>query len=67
MLWLVHHIFLPGPLSMVYEFLKYYFVPYDYVSGFDLFFKVCGHIALGHIPPSVSCLFFAFRFLTLEK
>jgi hypothetical protein len=37
------------------------------VSGFNLFIEVCGHSARGHVPPLVSCLLFAFRFLTLEK
>jgi len=29
---------------MVYEFRQDYFVPNDFVSGFNLFFDVCGHI-----------------------
>jgi hypothetical protein len=33
-----------GPLSMVYELLRNCFVPDDFASGFELFFKVCGHI-----------------------
>jgi hypothetical protein len=47
---------------MVYELLQDYFVPDDSTNGFDLFFKVCGHIAHGHVPPSISCLFFAYDF-----
>jgi hypothetical protein len=34
-----------GPSYMVYELLRDYFVIHDYVSGFNLFFKVFGHIA----------------------
>jgi hypothetical protein len=33
-----------GPLGTVYEFLQNYFVLDDYVSGFNLFFEICGHI-----------------------
>jgi hypothetical protein len=39
------------PLGMVYELLQDCFVLDDYVNDFDLFFKVCGHIAQGHVPP----------------
>jgi hypothetical protein len=33
-----------GPSSMVYDLLQKYFVPDDFASDFNLFFKVCGHI-----------------------
>jgi hypothetical protein len=56
-----------GLLSMVYELLQDCFVLNDYVSGFNLFFKVCGHIAQGHVPPLVSCLLSTSLFLSLEK
>jgi hypothetical protein len=59
--------FFDGPLGMVYELLWDCFFLNDSISGFDLFFKVCGHIVWSHVPPSVSCLFFASRLLTLEK
>jgi hypothetical protein len=36
-------------------------------SSFDLFFKVCGHIARSHVPPLVSHFFFASQLLALEK
>jgi hypothetical protein len=52
---------------MVYELLQYCFVLDDFASGFNLFFKVCGHIAQGYVPPLVSHLFFASWLLTLEK
>jgi hypothetical protein len=52
---------------MVYELLRNCFVPDDLVSGFDLFFKVCGHIVRDHVPLLVSHLLFTFRLLTLEK
>jgi hypothetical protein len=39
---------------MVYELLQDYFVPDDFASDFDLFFKVCGDIVRGHVPPLVS-------------
>jgi hypothetical protein len=39
---------------MLYEPLWYCFVPNDSTSGFDLFFKICGHIAQSHVPPSIS-------------
>jgi hypothetical protein len=61
------HLFFDGPLGMVYELLWDCFFLNDSVSGLDLFFEVCGHIVWGHVPPSVSCLFFASQFLTLEK
>jgi hypothetical protein len=57
----------PHLSSMVYEFLQDCFVPDDSMNGFDLFFEVCGHIVWGHIPPLISCLFFASRLLVLEK
>jgi hypothetical protein len=34
-----------GPSYMVYQLLQNYFVIHDYANGFDLFFKVSGHIA----------------------
>jgi hypothetical protein len=34
-----------GPSDMVYELVRNYFVLDDYANGFDLFFKVCGHVA----------------------
>jgi hypothetical protein len=40
---------------------------YDSTSVFDSFFKVCGHIVQGHVPPSISCLFFSFQLIALEK
>jgi hypothetical protein len=52
---------------MVYELLQDYFVPNDFVSSFDLFFEVCGHIVQGHVSPLVSCLLSVSRFLTLKK
>jgi hypothetical protein len=52
---------------MVYELLRDYFVLDDFVSGFDLFFEVCGHIAQGHVPLLVSHFLFTFWFIVLEK
>jgi hypothetical protein len=49
-----------GLLGMVYELLQDYFVPYDSISGFNLFFEECGHIVQGHVPPLISHLLFAF-------
>jgi hypothetical protein len=46
---------------MVYELLWDCFVPDDFANGFDLFFEICGHIVRGHVPPSISCLFFALK------
>jgi len=43
------------------------FVHDDYVSGFDIFLKICEHIACGHVPPLISCLFVASWLLALEK
>jgi hypothetical protein len=37
--------------DMVYELLWNYFILDDFASGFDLFFKVCGHIVQNHVPP----------------
>jgi hypothetical protein len=37
------------------------------MSGFDLFFEICGHIARGHVPPSISHLLSTSPLLTLEK
>jgi len=56
-----------GSSGMVYELLRDCFVLEDYANGFKFFFKVCGHIVQGHVPPLVPHLFFAFQFLTLEK
>jgi hypothetical protein len=53
-------LFSSGPSNMVYGLLRNCFVPYDYVSGFDFFFEVFGHIAQNHVPPSISHLFFAY-------
>jgi hypothetical protein len=47
---------LSGPLGMVYELLRDYFVP----NGLDLFFKVCGHIVQSHVPTLVLHLFYEF-------
>jgi hypothetical protein len=33
-----------GLSGTVYKVLQNYFVPNDFMSGFNLFFKVCGHI-----------------------
>ncbi len=51
-------LFFNGPSNIVYELLRNCFVLDDFVSGFDLFFKICGHIARSHVPPSLSHLFF---------
>ncbi len=53
------HFSFSGPSSMMYELLRNCFVLDDSTSGFNFFFKVCGHIVQGHVPPSISCLFFA--------
>ncbi len=47
------------PLNMVYELLRYCFVPNDFASGFGFCFEICKHIACGHVPPFVSRLFVA--------
>jgi hypothetical protein len=47
-----------GPSNVVYELLQYYFVPYDFANGFNLFFNVYEHIAQGHVPPPISHLIF---------
>jgi hypothetical protein len=52
---------------MVYKLLWNYFILDDFMSGFNLFFKVCEHIVRNHVPPSVSHLLSTFQFLTLEK
>jgi hypothetical protein len=61
------HLSFGGLLGMVYELLWDCFVLDDFVSGFDLFFEVCGHIVWGHVPPSISCLFFTSWFFMLGK
>jgi hypothetical protein len=38
------HFSFNGPLGMVYELLQKKFVQDDSMDGFNLFFKVCGHI-----------------------
>jgi hypothetical protein len=53
--------------SMVYELLLDSFVPRDFVSGFDFFWDICGHIACGRVLPLVSHLLVALRLLNLEK
>jgi hypothetical protein len=52
---------------MVYELLQKKFVLDDSTSGFDLFFKICEHIARGHVPPLILCSFSTSQFLILEK
>jgi hypothetical protein len=61
------HFSLDGPSSMVHELLRNYFVPNDSTSGFNLFFEVCGHITQGHVPLSISHLFFRSQLLMLKK
>jgi hypothetical protein len=56
-----------GLSSMVYELLWDCFVPNDFANGFELFFEVCEHIAWGHVPASILCLYSTFQLLTLEK
>ncbi len=34
-----------GPSSIVYELLRYCFVPITFASGFEFFLNVCGHIS----------------------
>jgi hypothetical protein len=41
---------------MVYELLWDCFDYNDFTNGFDLFYKICGHITHGHVFPSISCL-----------
>jgi hypothetical protein len=61
------HLF-PNVFSgMMYELLQDCFVLDDYANAFDLFFKVCGHIARGRVPPLIQRLLSTFRFLALEK
>jgi hypothetical protein len=48
---------------MLYEFRQDYFVPNDFVSGFNLFFYVCGHIVrsvMFHFQYCVCFLHFDF-------
>jgi hypothetical protein len=52
---------------MVYKLLQDYFILDDFMSGFNIFFKVCEHIIRNHVPPSVSRLLSPFQLLTLEK
>jgi len=52
---------------MVYELLQYYFVLDDFTSGFDFCFKICKHLTIGHVLPSVSCLIVATLLLVLGK
>jgi hypothetical protein len=59
--------FFNGLLGMVHELLQDCFAQDDFVSGFNLFFEVCGHIVQGHVPPSISHLFFTFQLLVLKK
>jgi len=56
-----------GPLGMVYELLQNYFVPNYFTNGFNFIFEVCGHIAQGHVPFLLSCLFTTSQFLTSKK
>jgi len=52
---------------MVYELSQDYFVLDDFTSGFDLFFKLCGHIAWSHVLPSILHFLFTSWLLALEK
>jgi len=51
------HLSSDSPLNMVYELLRYCFVPYDFASDFDFCFEICRHIACGHVSPSISHIF----------
>ncbi len=61
------HLSSSDPSNMVYKLLWDCFVPYDFVSDFNFFFEVCGHIARGHVPPLTSHFLFTSRLLMLEK
>ncbi len=54
-------------LGTVYELLWNYFVPNDFASNFDLFLKICRHIAHGHVLPSISHMFVTSQLLVLDK
>ncbi len=60
------HLSFGSLLDMVYEFWDY-LVFNDYACGFDFIFEICGHIAYGHVPPLISCLFVASWLLILNK
>jgi hypothetical protein len=49
------------------KFLGDCFVLDNFASGFDFFFEICGHIACGHVSPSISHLLLASQLLALEK
>jgi hypothetical protein len=59
--------FFKWPLNYGVWILWNYFVPDDFICGFNFFFKVCTHIVRAHDPPSILCLVFTFWFLTLKK
>jgi hypothetical protein len=66
---LVHspHFSSNGPLSVVYELLRDYFVQNDFMSGFDLFFEICEHIVESHVPLSISPFVFCISIPNVEK
>jgi hypothetical protein len=57
------HVFSSGPLGMVYELLRYNFVPNDFANGFDLFIKVWKHYSKSCSTFNIT---FTFYILTLN-
>jgi hypothetical protein len=52
---------------MVLEHLWDYFHPENSASGFPQLFQLCSHIAQGHNPPQIACVFGTAYLLAMTK
>jgi hypothetical protein len=61
------HLSTSAPFGIIFEHLVNYFHPEDFASGFPQLFQLCFHIAQGHIPPQIACVFGVAHLLTMAK
>jgi hypothetical protein len=60
------YFFLIAPRVWCMNFMRF-FILNDSASGFNLFFKVCGHIVQSHVPPSMLRFLSTSWLLALEN
>jgi hypothetical protein len=61
------HLLANGFSGMVFDHLQDCIHPEDLTSGFLQLFQLSFHIAYGHIPPQISCVFRATCFLAMTQ
>jgi hypothetical protein len=61
------HLSSNGPSRMVFEHFWDCYHPKDSTTGFPLLFQPCSHIAQGHIPPQIACVFWTAYLLAVTK